>query len=194
MTGMERNSDLVIMSCYAPLFVNVSKNSSGHRAWQWDSDLIGYDALNSYGSPSYYVQKLFSHYLGNKIVPITVANIPTQKAPLSKRDSAEGKSQKSVPTIFYSATMNDTTGTLYLKIVNTTAKKQDVKINLDGITKVAPDAALMVVKGDKPEETNTITDREKIIPVTENIKGIKKSFSRKLDPYSVSIFEIKINK
>jgi len=53
---------------------------------------------------------------------------------------------------------------------------------------------LMVVKGDKPEETNTITDREKIIPITENIKGIKKSFSRKLDPYSVSIFEIKINK
>ena len=24
MTGMERNSDLVLMSCYAPLFVNVS--------------------------------------------------------------------------------------------------------------------------------------------------------------------------
>jgi alpha-N-arabinofuranosidase len=132
--------------------------------------------------------------LGNKIVPITVANIPTQKAPLSKIDSAEGKSQKSVPIIFYSATMNDTTGTLYLKIVNTTAKKQDVKINLDGITKVTSDAALMVVKGDKPEETNTITDREKIIPVTEKIKGIKKSFSRKLDPYSVNIFEIKINK
>ena len=71
MTGMERNSDLVIMSCYAPLFVNVSKDSAtGKRAWQWDSDLIGYDALNSYGSPSYYVQKLFSHYLGNKIVPV----------------------------------------------------------------------------------------------------------------------------
>ncbi|HEY5371103.1 MAG TPA: alpha-L-arabinofuranosidase C-terminal domain-containing protein [Hanamia sp.] len=194
MTGMERNSDLVIMSCYAPLFVNVSKDSAGHRAWQWDSDLIGYDALNSYGSPSYYVQKLFSHYLGNKIVPVTVANIPMQKAPLSRRDSAEGKAQKSVPTIFYSATMNDTTGTLYLKIVNTTAKKQDVKINLDGIGKVAPDAALVVVKGDKPDETNTITNREKIIPVTETIKGIKKSFSRKLDPYSVSIIEIKTGK
>ena len=24
MTGMERNSDIVLMSCYAPLFVNVS--------------------------------------------------------------------------------------------------------------------------------------------------------------------------
>ncbi|HUZ61783.1 MAG TPA: alpha-L-arabinofuranosidase C-terminal domain-containing protein [Hanamia sp.] len=195
MTGMERNSDLVIMSCYAPLFVNVSKDSvTGKRAWQWNSDLIGYDALNSYGSPSYYVQKLFSHYLGNKIVPATAANIPMQKAPLSRRDSAEGKAPKSVPTIFYSATMNDTTGTLYLKIVNITAKKQEVKINLDGNGKVAPEAALIVVKGDKPSETNTIIDRKRIIPETETIKGIKKSFSRKLDPYSVSIFEIKTSK
>ena len=195
MTGMERNSDLVIMSCYAPLFVNVSKDSAtGKRAWQWDSDLIGYDALNSYGSPSYYVQKLFSHYLGNKIVPATATNIPLQKAPLSRRDSAEGKAPKLVPTVFYSATMNDTTGTLYLKIVNTIAKKQTVKINLDGISKVAPEAALIMVKGEKSTETNTISEPENIIPATENIKGIKQSFSRKLDPYSVNIFEIKIDK
>jgi alpha-L-arabinofuranosidase len=66
-----------------------------------------------------------------------------------------------------------------------------VKINLDGIAKVSPEATLMVVKGDKPDETNTITDREKIIPVTQNVKGIKKSFVQKLDPYSVNIFEIK---
>jgi alpha-N-arabinofuranosidase len=191
MTGMERNSDLVIMSCYAPLFVNVSIDSAtGKKAWQWDSDLIGYDALNSYGSPSYYVQKLFSHYLGNKIVPATIANIPVQKVPLSRRDSAEHKAQKSVPTLFYSATMNDTTGTLYLKIVNTIARKQEVKINFDG-AKVSPEATLVLVKGDHPEETNSISDPQKIIPVKETIKGIKKSFSRKLNPYSVNIFEIK---
>ena len=59
---------------------------------------------------------------------------------------------------------------------------------------MAPEAVLMVVKGDKPDETNTITDRENIIPVTETIKGIKKSFSRKLDPYSVNIIEMKTNK
>ena len=27
MTGMERNSDIVLMSCYAPLFVNVSQSA-----------------------------------------------------------------------------------------------------------------------------------------------------------------------
>jgi alpha-N-arabinofuranosidase len=131
--------------------------------------------------------------LGNKIVPATAANIPMQKAPLSRRDSAEGKAPKSVPTLFYSATMNDTTGTLYLKIVNTTPKRQAVKINFDG-AKVAPEATLVMVKGNAPEETNSIIEREKIIPVTEHIKGIKKSFFPKLAPYSVSIFEIKTSK
>ena len=191
MTGMERNSDLVIMSCYAPLFVNVSKDSAtGKRAWQWDSDLIGYDALNSYGSPSYYVQKLFSHYLGNKIVPATVSNIPLQKAPLSEKDSAEGKTAKSVPTIFYSATMNDTTGALYLKIVNTSPKKQTVKINLDGISKVAPEATIVTVKSNKPTDTNTITDPEKIVPETTTEKGMRKNFSRIFPPYSVTVLQI----
>ena len=32
MTGMERNSDMVIMSCYAPLFVNVSRHAAGDPA------------------------------------------------------------------------------------------------------------------------------------------------------------------
>ena len=143
MTGMERNSDLIIMSCYAPLFVNVSKDAvTGKKAWQWDSDLIGYDALNSYGSPSYYVQKLFSHYLGNKIVPVTATNIPVQSRPLTKKDSTDGIKFKTIPALFYSATMNDTTGTIYLKIVNTTAKKETVKINLNGVGKVSPEGTL----------------------------------------------------
>ena len=47
MTGMERNSDLVIMASYAPLFVNVNPGGM-----QWATDLIGYNALSSYGSPA----------------------------------------------------------------------------------------------------------------------------------------------
>src|SRR5205807_3023497 len=63
MTGMERNSDLVIMSCYAPLFVNVNPGGM-----QWRTDLIGYNALSSYGSPAYYAQKMFSLNHGDKVL------------------------------------------------------------------------------------------------------------------------------
>ena len=39
MTGMERNSDLVVLEAYAPLLVNVNPG-----ARQWGTNLIGYDA------------------------------------------------------------------------------------------------------------------------------------------------------
>ena len=192
MTGMERNSDLIIMSCYAPLFVNVSKDSvTGRKAWQWDSDLIGYDALNSYGSPSYFVQKLFNHYLGNKIISAKFENVPVQNVPLTKRDSVNGVKKKTVPTLFYSATMNDTTGTIYLKVVNTIGKKQTIKIDLDGVAKVSPEATVITVKGDKPTDTNTINDPQKIVPVTSTIKGVKKNFKQSFPPYSVTVMQIK---
>ena len=195
MTGMERNADLIIMSCYAPLLVNVNKaTATAPKAWQWDSDLIGYDALSSFGSPSYYVQKVFSHYLGNKIVPATVENVPVQKRPLTKKDSADGITSKTVPTLFYTITMNDTTSAVYLKMVNTTAKKQAVKINLNGIAKVSPDATLVVIKSAKPDDTNTINEPVKIIPVTSTIKGVSKSFTRNLDPYSVSVLQLQTGK
>jgi alpha-L-arabinofuranosidase len=195
MTGMERNSDLIIMSCYAPLFVNVNTATArAPKAWQWDSDLIGYDALSSYSSPSYYVQKLFGHYLGNKIVPSTALSMPVQNRPLTKKDSTEGITFKTVPTLFYSVTMNDTTGTVYLKMVNTTAKKQAVKISLDGIANISPEATLVVAKGNKPDDTNSITDPVKIVPVTSIVKGINKNFTRNLDPYSVSVLQLQIRK
>lgn len=191
MTGMERNSDLVIMSCYAPLFVNVNKaTATAPKAWQWDSDLIGYDALNSYGSPSYYVQKTFSQYLGNKIVPATFEHVPVQYRPLTKKDSADGIKAKPVPALFYSATRNDTTGMIYLKVVNTSNKNQKLQIAFDGAVNVLPGGTLVTIKGNEPGETNSINEPEKIVPVTAEIKGIKKRFQQTLPAYSVTVMQL----
>ena len=60
MTSMERNSDLIVMHCYAPLFVNVNPGGM-----QWKTDLIGYNDLDSYGSPAYYAQVMFASHIGN---------------------------------------------------------------------------------------------------------------------------------
>jgi alpha-N-arabinofuranosidase len=192
MTGMERTSDIIIMSCYAPLFVNVNTaTATAPKAWQWDSDLIGYNALSSYGSPSYYVQKLFSQYLGNKIVNVISESIPTQPKPLTRRDSTQGiTTAPLIPTLFYSASKDENSGAIYLKLVNTTGKKQPVQLKLNGLDKVSPNATLVVIKADKPGDTNTITDPEKIIPVTSKIKGIATMFTSTLDPYSVNIIQL----
>ncbi|MBD0289557.1 MAG: alpha-N-arabinofuranosidase, partial [Flavisolibacter sp.] len=67
-------------------------------------------------------------------------------------------------------------------------------INVKGVTKVSPEATLVVIKGDKPEDTNTITDPEKIIPVTSKINGVAPVFTTTLDPYSVSILQLQTGK
>lgn len=66
MTGMERNSDIVLMASYAPLFGNVND-------MQWQPDLIYYNSSQVFGTPSYYVQKLFSQNRGDTVLPTSVA-------------------------------------------------------------------------------------------------------------------------
>jgi alpha-N-arabinofuranosidase len=192
MTGMERNSDIVERSCYAPLFVNVNpKKDSMARAWQWDSDLIGYNALTSFGSPSYYAQKMFNTNLGNKVVPVTGEGIPVKMATAKDSLNKRALPKKTViPTLFYVATRNEATGDLYLKVVNTSGKPQPVTIVLDGVEKIAPTGTLTVLKSAQPEDTNTIDEPEKIVPSTSRIKGIGKTFTRTFDGYSVSVIQM----
>ncbi len=75
MTGLERNSDIVKIASYAPLLVNVNR-----RAAQWGTNLIGYDAINSFGSPSYYAQKMFSENRGDVVLPVQLTQPATTEA------------------------------------------------------------------------------------------------------------------
>ncbi len=81
MTGMERNSDMVVMSCYAPLLVNVNRGAA-----QWGTNLIGYNASKSFGSPSYYAQKMFSENRGDRVLPVDLKSEAeaTQEGPMPK--------------------------------------------------------------------------------------------------------------
>jgi alpha-L-arabinofuranosidase len=73
LTGLERNSDLVVMEAYAPLMVNVNPGGS-----QWPTNLIGYDGLTSFGSPSYYVQSMFGQNTGDSVLPVQI-RVPNQR-------------------------------------------------------------------------------------------------------------------
>ncbi|MGN1115758.1 MAG: alpha-L-arabinofuranosidase C-terminal domain-containing protein [Candidatus Ornithomonoglobus sp.] len=61
LTGAEKNSDHVIMTCYAPLLAK-----KDHQ--QWQPNLIWFDNTDVYLTPSYHVQKLFSRNIGGYIV------------------------------------------------------------------------------------------------------------------------------
>jgi len=75
MTGMERNSDVVVMASYAPLFANVNYK-------KWNPDLINFDSSRVFGTPSYWVQKLFSENRSEVVIPCRVSAAATGPAPL----------------------------------------------------------------------------------------------------------------
>jgi len=167
MTGMERNSDIVVMASYAPLLVNVNPGGM-----QWRTDLIGYDALTSYGSPSYYAQVMFGSYLGKQVVGSTV--------------SGGG------PRFFYSATKDPDKGVLYLKLVNASSIPQPVDLKLSGATNIAPTAKVITLSSKTTQDTNTITDPKHIVPVETTIDGVKDSFTYTVPGYAIQILEVKL--
>ena len=61
LTGLERNSDVVRMACYAPLMAR-------DGMYQWSPDLIWFDARRVLRTPNYYVQQMFAETLGDFVV------------------------------------------------------------------------------------------------------------------------------
>lgn len=184
MTGMERNADVVEMSCYAPLLVNVNPGGV-----QWRYNLVGYDAQGSYGSPSYHVQKMFSNYLGNVSLPVTAQKVSTQTWQEAPRDETPQvlPPARDVPTMFFSATRSEQRGEIYLKVVNTIGSAQTVQVDLAGAAKVAAEGKAIVLSSAQKEDTNTIAEPAKVVPVTSKASGLGKQFSYSFAPYSVTV-------
>jgi alpha-L-arabinofuranosidase len=73
MTGMERNSDVVLMCSYAPLFVNPD--------WRrWNPNAIVFDSARVYGIPSYHCQALFAQNRADVVLPVEITSPPVEFA------------------------------------------------------------------------------------------------------------------
>jgi alpha-L-arabinofuranosidase len=163
MAAMERNSDLIRMQCYAPLFVNVNPG-----ARQWRPDLIGYDAISSYGSPSYYTIQTFSRNLGDEILATASGDTAVQGC----------------------ATRAARSGEIFLKLVNPSATAESLKVSIKGVSRLASKAGVITIAGN-PGDSNSITDPRKVIPVKSTISGLKPDFNYTMAPHSVVVITLK---
>lgn len=164
MTNMERNSDIVVMQCYAPLFVNV--NPGGR---QWRPDLIGYDALRSFGSPSYYAIKMFSTHVGDQILKITTADTE----------------------VYATATRVSKTGEIYLKLVNPQSTAAPVVVNIPDAPKLASTATAMVLSATSADATNSIDAPTNVVPVTTTITGVRSGFTYTVPANGIAVLTLK---
>jgi alpha-N-arabinofuranosidase len=163
MAAMERNSDIIKMQCYAPMFVNV--NPGGR---QWRPDLIGYDAISTYGSPSYYAIQMFSRNIGDQILSVESAETSVQGC----------------------ATRDSRTGEIIVKLVNPQPTEQALNIFIKGVTSMSSKGAAITLSG-KIDDTNSITEPKRVIPVTSVVKDIRPDFTYTLPANSIVVLKLK---
>src|ERR1039458_6914905 len=174
---------------------------------QWPTDLIGYDALNSYGSPAYYAQKMFNNYHGDVILAVTAQGIPTRtwQPPVGRGRGGPPPAgaaapppppvtpppAQEVPTVFWSATRDTKTGTIFLKIVNRAATPQPLRVEFSGLASVDAKGQAVTLSAASATDTNSITEPKKIVPVTSSVEGLGTSFTRTFPAYSLTILQMK---
>jgi len=159
------------MASYAPLLTNVNPGGL-----QWDTDLIGYDAMRSYGSPSYYAQVMFATYLGSET--------PATKLEGAGLDGAGPDS--AIPRLFLSVTRDAAKKKLYVKLVNASTTAQALEIALPG-AKLAADGKLVTLHAHSTQATNTIEHPTQVVPVESALHGVGEMMEHTLPGLSIEV-------
>jgi len=148
MTGMERNSDVVFASAYAPSLQHL-------KNYQWTPNIISFDASHIVKSTSYYVQQMFSTNRGTHVLTTS----PTSD-------------NNSVP-LYWVASYNNETEVVFLKVSNTGPDDLVGNIVLDFATPGYATAISLGTPALSPitgsfNISNTIEEPEQITPVASS--------------------------
>jgi alpha-L-arabinofuranosidase len=169
MTGLERNADLVRLASYAPLMAHVD-------GWQWKPDMIWMDNLRSFGTPNYYVQKMYSTNRGDRILPVTYKN-----AAATGQDS-----------LYASAAFDKTANEAIVKIVNASGKAQPAELMLADAVKLNVSAKISLLQSNDLELENSLDQPMRLAPVEQTASVKAGKLSTTLAPYSFTVFRIKL--
>ncbi len=198
LTGLERNADVIVMNAYAPLFCNVNPGGM-----QWSINLIGYDALGSFGSPAYFVQKMFSNNRGDVVLPSKLDPLPTltgEQLPVATvtpggRPANPGSRTPAIPpgpfdAIYATASRENSSGDIILKLVNVQGTAQALDIIVEGVTKVQKEARGEVLSAGLAA-MNSMQEPNRVAPRPVRVSDAGTSFTHELPPYSVTVLRLK---
>jgi alpha-L-arabinofuranosidase len=169
MTGLERNADVVRLASYAPLFANAD-------AWQWTPDLIWVNPLMLYRTPNYFTQQLFSRNRGDEVLPTTLSGDP----------------ESPIPVFFASATREQATGEVILKVVNAGDAPCDAQIKLDTGATVAPTGRVIVLSGVANSDVNSFAHPEQVAPVDSALQDVSRSFNHMFPARSFTVLRLPV--
>jgi alpha-L-arabinofuranosidase len=171
MTGLERNADVVTMASYAPLFAHVD-------AWQWTPNLIWFDNLRSYGTPNYYVQKMYATNRGTNVLPV----------------AGNGTAKNAQNGLYTSASVDQQNAEVILKAVNATDTARTVRVDLKGVGAIQGNARLIVLASGDLKAENSLDQPTRLAPVEKSIAFSPSGVDLTLDPQSFTVVRAKYSK
>lgn len=176
LTGVERNADVVDMATYAPLFAHV-------EGWQWRPDLIWFDNLRSVRSCSWYVQALYGHNKGTRVIPLTM-----NKQAVSGQEGQDG--------LFASSVWDEPSQSYIVKVVNTSDKAQPLQLQFKGLKKSAKlqNGTCTTLHSDNPDAENTLDNPNLITPQTKDITIENNELNTEIGPMTFAVYRFKLNK
>jgi alpha-N-arabinofuranosidase len=169
MTGLERNADVVRMASYAPLFANA-------QAWQWTPDMIWVNSLQSFATPDYYAQMLFSRNRGSVVLPVSYDNATAGGA---------------APSFFVSAARDDADGEIILKAVNASLEPVEAAVDLDGVATVSTAGQALVLSSAKLTDQNSFEEPAKVSPKSSALENVTPQFNYSFEPRSLTVLRVR---
>jgi alpha-L-arabinofuranosidase len=144
--------------------------------WQWTPDLIWVNNLSSYGTPDYYVQKLFSLHKGTKVVPITANN----------------KVLAGLDSLYAAASIDAATNELIIKLVNVSNTAQSNALLIEGVKQLSKEGRMILLQDNDLGRVNSFEQPMLVSPKESPIEISGKKFDFTTPPHSLCILRVKM--
>ena len=147
LTGVERNADVVVLASYAPLFARMGYT-------QWSPDMIWFDGASCYGTPSYYVQKMYACNMGDVVL-----------------DTRGGERAAAAEEgLYYTASLCEGSGEIILKVVNAREAERSLTLALPEGWRESTRIQAEILTGPGRDAYNTLENPERIAPYRKTFR------------------------
>nr|CAD39867.2 OSJNBb0058J09.4 [Oryza sativa Japonica Group] len=168
LTGLEKNSDVVQMASYAPLFMNDNDLS-------WNPAAVVFNSWKQYGSPSYWMQTIFRESSGAVLHPVTINSM------YSNSLAASAITWKASNSSF-----------LRVKIVNIGSNPVNLIVSTTGLEALVNmrKSTITILTSKNLSDENSFSKPTNVVPVTRELPNAGEEMFAFLGPYSFTSFDL----
>lgn len=193
MVHLEQNADLVKLVCYAPLLCNIHNR-------QWSANLIYFDQSRAYGTPNYYVQKLFMNHCGTvslavrtegegEKVPVTLPKEAPKLPEEAPKDQGEAASETvCAEDLHVCAALDEADGSIILKAVNISDREVRCELFFENCQRLSGTVYKMC--GFDRDAQNSMDDPLAVSPREETLLTDGNFVTYAFEPSSVTVFRL----